>query len=348
MKMCSKCNIVKEEINFSKRGDGLRSYCKSCASVIGKKHKDEKNNVLFDLNYIKDKLKSNNFKGILYSPIQTKIVLENTQYLPEAVTFHQRLFHIKHDKQTIDKCEWCTTENKKFFDYKFDYSDFCSKECRHADTVKRRKEYQYKHYEENKEMYFEKARKDYENRKEEIKEYQKQYNIDNKEQIAEVKHEWVKNNPEKVKASQDKWRKNNPEKIKEKRLKDKDYQKEYFKTYRHTQKYKDGKKRYYENNPHQALFRSILNATLKRVKQDKTDTTINMLGYSALQLKEHLESLFVEGMNWENHGNGENQWNVDHIKAVSKFDPETPMDIVNALSNLQPLWAIDNFKKGNK
>jgi len=39
-------------------------------------------------------------------------------------------------------------------------------------------------------------------------------------------------------------------------------------------------------------------------------------------------------MSWDNHG----EWHIDHIKPVSKFDKETPMSIVNALSNLQPLW----------
>ncbi len=46
-----------------------------------------------------------------------------------------------------------------------------------------------------------------------------------------------------MKECQNRWRERNPEKIKEKRLKDKDYQKEYFKTYRLTEKYKVGKKK---------------------------------------------------------------------------------------------------------
>ena len=30
---------------------------------------------------------------------------------------------------------------------------------------------------------------------------------------------------------------------------------------------------------------------------------------------------------------------VDHIKPLSKFDEQTPLSVVNGLSNLQPLWA---------
>lgn len=58
----------------------------------------------------------------------------------------------------------------------------------------------------------------------------------------------------------------------------------------------------------------------------KEDETIKLLGYSALQLKEHIESLFLDGMSWDNYGN--------HIVMVSSFEEDTPMNIVNSLENL--------------
>ena len=64
---------------------------------------------------------------------------------------------------------------------------------------------------------------------------------------------------------------------------------------------------------------------------------------SAEDLKNHMISLFKEGMSWENWG----EWHVDHIFPVSKFDPNTLMSVVNALDNLQPLWAFDNLSKNN-
>lgn len=90
-------------------------------------------------------------------------------------------------------------------------------------------------------------------------------------------------------------------------------------------------------------WRYILNNSLKRLGKSKESKTINLLGYSAIQLKIHIESLFTEGMSWDNYG----QWHIDHIKPVSKFDPDTPMNIVNALSNLQPLWGSDNIRKSD-
>jgi len=59
-------------------------------------------------------------------------------------------------------------------------------------------------------------------------------------------------------------------------------------------------------------------------------------------------------MTWGNHG----EWHIDHIKPVITFDPATPSSVVNALSNLQPLWAttreingvlsLGNLNKGTK
>jgi hypothetical protein len=73
-----------------------------------------------------------------------------------------------------------------------------------------------------------------------------------------------------------------------------------------------------------------------------------MVGYSAEQLKEHLEKQFKDGMNWENYG----EWHVDHIKPISSFIFETCDDeqfkVCWSLENLQPMWGIENIKKGNK
>lgn len=60
-----------------------------------------------------------------------------------------------------------------------------------------------------------------------------------------------------------------------------------------------------------------------------------MLGYSAEELKKHISNLLTDGMSWDNYG----EWHIDHIKPVSLFDRDTPMSVVCALSNLQPLWA---------
>lgn len=92
---------------------------------------------------------------------------------------------------------------------------------------------------------------------------------------------------------------------------------------------------YRKNNKHISIWRSVLKDSVKRLNKKKEGKTIDLLGYSPIELKAHLISLFTDGMNWDNHG----EWHIDHIKDVSTFDIETPPNIVNALSNLRPLWA---------
>jgi hypothetical protein len=46
-------------------------------------------------------------------------------------------------------------------------------------------------------------------------------------------------------------------------------------------------------------------------------------------------------MSWDNYG----KWHIDHIVMVSSFEEDTPMNIVNSLENLRPLWAEDNCSR---
>lgn len=112
-----------------------------------------------------------------------------------------------------------------------------------------------------------------------------------------------------------------------------------------SQSCKEHRKKWYFSikgrKPHVLAWRSILTNALKRFNKKKEDKTINLLGYSALELKKHIESLFLEEMSWENYG----EWHIDHIKMISTFDKETPMNIVNSLENLRPLWAEENCSR---
>ena len=85
----------------------------------------------------------------------------------------------------------------------------------------------------------------------------------------------------------------------------------------------------------------MLHNTLAKLGQDKSDHTIVMLGYSADHLKEHIEGLFKSGMSWDNYG----EWEIDHIIPVMWFDKNALQSVVNALSNLQPLWWWENNEK---
>ena len=82
-------------------------------------------------------------------------------------------------------------------------------------------------------------------------------------------------------------------------------------------------------------WRNLLKHTLERLGKTKESKTIDLLGYSALELKEYITSKFTDGMSWDNYG----EWHIDHILGVINFDKRTSPNIVNALSNIRPLWA---------
>lgn len=73
----------------------------------------------------------------------------------------------------------------------------------------------------------------------------------------------------------------------------------------------------------------------------------DIVGYTGEELKKHIENLFREGMTWQNHG----RWHIDHIIPKRSFD-YTSIDDPKvkecwSLSNLKPIWAEENLKKGS-
>lgn len=91
-------------------------------------------------------------------------------------------------------------------------------------------------------------------------------------------------------------------------------------------------------NKHRYIWRGLLRRSLL----PKVASTADTLGYSAEQLRIHLEKLWLDGMTWENYG----EWHVDHIAPVASFDANTPACVVNALQNLRPLWATTRIVDG--
>jgi len=90
-----------------------------------------------------------------------------------------------------------------------------------------------------------------------------------------------------------------------------------------------------------AAFRN--HAKGQRVAIKKNSTTEDLLGCSFKEAVKHIESLFIEGMSWDNMG----EWHIDHIRPCSSFKTDE-LHLMNHYTNLQPLWASDNIRKGNK
>ena len=101
---------------------------------------------------------------------------------------------------------------------------------------------------------------------------------------------------------------------------------------------------YHRNNVLSATKHTMRRLVRRTMK--KTSASQALLGYSAQELKTHLENQFLPGMTWENRST----WHIDHIIPVADFlnrGINNP-NIVNSLSNLRPLWANDNLTKGAK
>jgi hypothetical protein len=160
-----------------------------------------------------------------------------------------------------------------------------------------------------------------------------------KEKNSNYKKKVRKNNPEKFAEREKIYRINNPDKVKLRR------------------------KTYYENNK-EKQFKYVR----ERIKTDpifklsnnmrrrisiflslngitKKNKTFDIVGCSPEFLKEYLEQKFTEGMSWELMGQ---HIHIDHIIPLSSANTEEEVYKLCHYTNLQPLWAEDNLKKGSK
>ena len=71
---------------------------------------------------------------------------------------------------------------------------------------------------------------------------------------------------------------------------------------------------------------------------------LRLCGCAVTELRQHLEKQFQPGMTWENYG----QWHVDHIRPCASYDLTQEAQVLECFrfTNLQPLWAADNIRKG--
>ena len=206
-------------------------------------------------------------------------------------------------------------------------------------------------YYKNSEHYKSKS-KEYKLNNKEYYSYLKEYYLENKEILTEYKKSHYSVNKDKYLERSKEKRESDPVKyseyLKSWRDNNKEYVKEYYLVLRSSGYFISHNKTYYNNlrinHPHIIAWRGCLMSAIKRLNGVKESSTIDMLGYTPLDLKIHIELLFLDGMSWENWGD----WHIDHKYPVSKFDKDTPMCIVNSLDNLQPLWASDNLSKSNK
>lgn len=167
-------------------------------------------------------------------------------------------------------------------------------------------------------------------------------------------------NCEKIKAKALAWSASNPERKKESRKLHYEKNKQHYlknaaswsakNKQRRSEICRDYIARMREHKPNEFIpaevARKLLSRVLSCTGNRKHGRTFSIIGYNKQQFVEHMESMFQDGMSWDNHG----EWHVDHIIPVAELvrcgvtDPAK----INALENLRPLWAKDNMSKGDK
>ena len=82
------------------------------------------------------------------------------------------------------------------------------------------------------------------------------------------------------------------------------------------------------------------------LKSNKDQHSIEYLGCTIGEFKEHLQSQFDDNMTWDNYGS---YWHIDH-KVPLKFNNPTLEEVIERLhwKNTQPLEASANIAKGNR
>jgi len=220
------------------------------------------------------------------------------------------------------------------------------------------KDYQKKYHIKNKDK-IKKQNKEYRDKtKDKKREYDKIYHENNKEKkklyreinrdkIKKQRDEYCEKNRDLLNNKSKDYNKNNPEKIKQRSKSDKykKYSKEYNK--KNKDKANERAKRRRSNDIDYKVRCNLRHRVSQAVKNNqKKGSTLRLLGCSITEFKKHLESMFTEGMNWDNYG----KWHIDHIIPCSIFDLKNieAQKICFNYKNSQPMWEIDNKTKLNK
>jgi len=201
----------------------------------------------------------------------------------------------------------------------------------------------------------------YVNNKDKIIQQKKEYVDTNKEKISEYQKEYREENKEKISEYQKEYRVENKEKIQEYETfryeRDKEKRNAYSKTYYNENKIRilkmvsGNRSNRYKNDTVFRLTESLRSRMRMAINEGngfKRGSSQELLGCDWQTVREHLENQFTDGMTWDNYGY--RGWHVDHIRPCSSFDltDSEQQKLCFHYTNLQPLWAKDNFRKSDK
>lgn len=175
-----------------------------------------------------------------------------------------------------------------------------------------------------------------------IKKNRSKHYLENKKEYSERNKIYIKNNKINVSKRQKEYYQNNKEKILARQTE-----------YEEKNKNKNSKRRKIK---WKTDFKFRINSTLRLrlthelrgIKKVDLSYCFDLLGCNIDFFIKHIEDQFIKNMNWDNHS--KYGWHLDHIIPVSSYDlsDEKQRKECFHYTNLQPLWAEDNLRKGAK
>ena len=171
-----------------------------------------------------------------------------------------------------------------------------------------------------------------EKNKENLIKYVRKYRQENKEKLLKYACQYRKTN-KKLKTLEQKRRS---------AMRCCEYYKKHKKQVRQQQtSYTNNRKKTDINYKITCILRTRLYNAIKNTQ--KSGSAVKDLGCSVEEFKQYIESKFQQGMSWDNHG----RWHLDHITPLAWFNLEDRNQFLVAChyTNLQPLWARDNYIK---
>lgn len=161
------------------------------------------------------------------------------------------------------------------------------------------------------------------NNKQKLKEYHLEYYSKNSEKLKQKTRDWTAANQERNKLNKKRYREQNKDRL---------------------------NKYFYERRNCDPLFRAsqdirnLIGISLRKRKFLKKNRTEEILGCTFDEFLNHIESQFQPNMSWYNRS----EWHIDHIVPLASAKSEEEILRLNHYTNLRPLWAIENLKKGSK
>jgi len=187
--------------------------------------------------------------------------------------------------------------------------------------------------------------------------YDKKYDENHKEKRQKSRKEYWRNNKNILTQKNRIWRDLNKEKIKQHKKKYRNENKEKIQEYFRINREKLSKKSLFRqhNNLNYRISHNLRIRLYDALfKKKKPCSTLKGLGCTIEELKHYLEKQFYnnpetgEPMTWNNYG--KLGWHIDHVKPLNWFDLSKEKDFLIAVhyTNLQPMWAEENYAKHNK